>query len=135
MSVYPQVTGDPSHHPDTTFSVKVHVKEFCKLRCVIICEIYLLTFRSDNLHSDLIKHPYKTASLLSHQYYATLRNFVDKHALVKQKDIPKHPNTGFMSTDILAAIPLKISASMVTLHLSNGSQKIPCCCRHLPLHS
>ena len=59
------------------------------------------------MNSDLIKHPHKTASLLSHQYFNTLRNILDRHAPVNRKKVPLHPDKGFMNSDILSAKHLK----------------------------
>ena len=61
----------------------------------------------DILKSDLIRCPYKTASLLSHQYFNTLRSLLDKHAPIMKKNIPRHAETGFMNCDILKAKRLK----------------------------
>ena len=54
-------------------------------------------FRGDILNPDLIKHPHKTASLLSHQYFKTLCSILDRHAPVNRKQISLHPDKGFMN--------------------------------------
>ena len=54
----------------------------------------------DILKSDLIRCPYKTASLLSHQYFNTLRSLLDKHTPIVKKNIPRHAETGFMVTSL-----------------------------------
>ena len=61
----------------------------------------------DILKSDLIRCPYKTASLLSHQYFNTLRSLLEKHAPIMKKNMPRHAETGFMKCDILKAKRLK----------------------------
>ena len=58
---------------------------------------------SDIANSELIQAPYKTAGLLSHQYFHTLRNLVDKHAPIHESKTPQHVNKGFINCDILAA--------------------------------
>ena len=58
---------------------------------------------SDIVNSELIQAPYKTASLLSHQYFHTLRNILDKHAPVHECKTPQHINKGFINSEILAA--------------------------------
>ena len=77
---------------------------------ISICKMYkinILDFRADILKSDLIRCPYKTASLLSHQYFNTLRSLLDKHAPMKKKNIPRHAKTGFMNCDTLKAKRLR----------------------------
>ena len=59
------------------------------------------------MNSDLIKHPHKTASLLSHQYFNTLRKILDRHTPVNRKKVPLHPDKGFKNSDILSAKRLK----------------------------
>ena len=86
--------------------MKVPVKEPCKFPCVRICKIHKINsqkFREHILYSDLISCPHKAASLLSHQNFTTLCNLLDEHAPVEKKGIPKHPHTGLMNVDILAA--------------------------------
>ena len=58
---------------------------------------------SDIENSELIQAPYKTASLLSHQYFHTLRNILDKHAPEHECKTPQHVNKGFINSEILAA--------------------------------
>ena len=72
-----------------------------------IHKINISDFRMDILKSDLIRCPYKTASLLSHQYFNTLRSLLDKHAPIMKKNIPRHSETGFINCDILKAKRLK----------------------------
>ena len=72
-----------------------------------IHKINITDFREDILNSDLIKHHHTSASLLSHQYFNTLRNIPDKHAPTKRKMAPSHPDKGFVNLDILLAKRLK----------------------------
>ena len=58
---------------------------------------------SDIANSELILAPYKTASLLSHQYFHTLRNSLDKHAPEHERKTPQHVKKGFIDSKILAA--------------------------------
>ena len=58
---------------------------------------------ADIANSELIQAPYKTASLLSHQYFHTLRNLLDKHVPVHERKTPQHANKGFINSKILAA--------------------------------
>ena len=60
-------------------------------------------FMSDIADSELIQGPYKTASLLSHQYFHTLRNLLDKHASVHERRTPQYANRGLINSNILAA--------------------------------
>ena len=92
------------------FSLIFPVRESCKFQRVSIRKIHkidILHFRMDILKSDLIRCLYKTASLLSHQYFNTLRSLLDKHVPIKKKNIPRHIKTGFMNCDILKAKQLK----------------------------
>ena len=77
------------YHQAIMVSFIFSVRESCKFQHVSICKIHkiniILDFRMDILKSDLIRCPYKTASLLSHQYFNTLRNLLDKHARIKKK--------------------------------------------------
>ena len=58
---------------------------------------------SDIANSELFQAPYTTASLLSHQYFHTLRNLLDKHAPVHERKTPQHANKGFIKSEIFAA--------------------------------
>ena len=92
------------------FSFIFPIRESCKFQHVPIHKIHKINishFSLDILKSDLIRCPYKTASLLSHQYFNTLRNLLDKHAQIKMKSIPRHAETGFMNCDSLKAKQLK----------------------------
>ena len=103
--ISPKVIGGLSDHQAIMFSLIFPSRESCKFQHVSICKILkinILDFRTDILKSDLIRCPYKTASLLSHQYFNTLRSLLDKHAPMK-KNIPRHAKTGFMNCDILKA--------------------------------
>ena len=106
----PKVIGGLSDYQAIIFSLIFPVRESCKFQCVPIRKIHKINisdFRIDILKSDLIRCPYKTASLLSHQYFNTLRSLLDKHAPIMKKNIPRHAKTGFMNCDILKAKRLK----------------------------
>ena len=99
-----------SDHLAITFSVNIPIEVPCKFRQVNtrkIHKINITDFKEDILNSDLIKHPHRTASLLSHQYFNTLRSILDKHAPIKRKIAPVHPDKGFVNSDILSAKRLK----------------------------
>ena len=68
-----------------------------------LCKINKCEFISDIANSELIQAPNKTASLLSHQYFHTLRNLLDKHAPIHERKTPQHVNKGFINRKILAA--------------------------------
>ena len=109
-AIGPKVIGGLSDHQAIMFSLIFPVRESCKFQHVSIRKIHkinILDFRADILKSDLIRCPYKTASLLSHQYFNTLRSLLDKHTPMKKKNIPRHAETGFMNCDILKAKRLK----------------------------
>ena len=87
------VTAGLSDHLAITLSVNLPIKAPCKFRQVNtrkIHKINITDFIEDILNTDLIKHPHTTASLLSHQYFNTLCNFLDKQALIKRKMAPLH---------------------------------------------
>ena len=109
-AISPKVIGGLSDHQAIVFSLIFPVRESCKFQRVPIRKIHKINisdFRMDILKSDLIRCPYKTASLLSHQYFNTLRSLLDKHAPIMKKNIPRHAETGFMNCDILKAKRLK----------------------------
>ena len=104
------VTAGLSDHLAITFLVNIPIKAPCKFRQVKTRKIHktnITDFREDILNSDLIKHSHKTASLLSHQYFNTLRNILDKHAAIKRKMAPLHPDKGFVNSNIFSAKRLK----------------------------
>ena len=108
--IRPKVIGGLSDHQAIIFSFIFPVRESCKFQCVPIRKIHKINisdFIMDILKSDLIRRPYKTASLLSHQYFNTLRSLLDKHAPIMKKNIPRHAETGFMNCDILKAKQIK----------------------------
>ena len=87
-AVCAMVTAGLSDHLAITFLVNILIKAPCKFRQVNtrkIHKINITDFRENILNSDLIKHPHTTASLLSHQYFNTLRNILDKHAQSRGK--------------------------------------------------
>ena len=109
-AISPKVIGGLSDHQAIIFSFIFPVRESCKFQFVPIRKIHKINisdFRMDILKSDLIRCPYKTASLLSHQYFNTLRSLLDKHAPIMKKNILRHAETGFMNCDILKAKRLK----------------------------
>ena len=88
------------------FSLIFPVRASCKFQHISILKIHkinILDFRADIQKPDLIRCPYKTASLLSHQHFNTLISLLDKHAPMMKKNIPRHAETGFMNCDILKA--------------------------------
>ena len=117
------ITAGLSDHLAITFSVNIPIKAPCKFRQVNtqkIHKINITDFRVDIVNSDLIKHPHTTASLLSHQYFNTLRNILDKHAPIKRKMAPLHPDKGFVNSDILSAMCLKLKCERVW-HSNNSA--------------
>ena len=105
-AISPKVIGGLSDHQAIMFSLIFPVRESSCKFCVSIHKIHkinILDFRMDILKSDLITCPYKTASLLSHQYFNTLRSLLDKHPPIRKKNTPRHAETGFMNCDILKA--------------------------------
>ena len=116
QAVCAMVRAGLSDHLAITLSVNIHIKAPCKFRQVNtqkIHKIKITDFREDILNSDLIKHPHTTASLLSHQYFNTLRNILDKHASIKRKLVPLHPDKGFVNSGILSAKRLKCKCERV----------------------
>ena len=99
-AISPKVIGGLSDHQAIIFSFIFPVRESCKFQCVPIRKIHKINisdFRMDILKSDLIRCPYKTSSLLSHQYFNTLRSLLDKHAPIMKKNIPRHAKIGFIN--------------------------------------
>ena len=108
------------------FSLIFPVRESCKFQHISIRKIHkinILDFRADILKSDLIRCPYKIASLLSHQYFNTLRSLLDKHAPMMKKNIPRHAETGFMNCDILKAKRLKRKYERAWRHENSASNR------------
>ena len=95
-AISPKVIGGLSDHQAIMFSLIFPVRESCKFQRVSICKIHkinILDFRTDILKSDLIRCPYKNASILSHQYFNTLRCLLDKHVPIKKRNILRHVET------------------------------------------
>ena len=87
-AVCPKVIVGLSEYLAITFYVEIPFKAPSQFRQVNKRKIHRINindFREDILNSDLIKHPHKTESLLSHQYFNTLRNILDRHAPVNRK--------------------------------------------------
>ena len=125
-AISPKVIGGLSDHQAIIFSLIFPVIESCKFQRVPIRKIHKINisdFRMDILKSDLIRCPYKTASLLSHQYFNTLRSLLDKHAPIMKKNIPRHAETGFMNCDILKAKRLKRKYERAWRHENSASNR------------
>ena len=91
-AISPKVIRGLSDHQAIMFSLIFPVRESCKFQHISIRKIHkinILDFRADILKSDLNRCPYKTASLLSHQYFNTLRGLLDKRAPMKKKNIAR----------------------------------------------
>ena len=58
---------------------------------------------SDIVNSELIQAPYKTASFLSHHYFHTVRNLLDKHTSTHEHKTPHQLNKWFINSEIMAA--------------------------------
>ena len=105
-SVHHYVKEGISDHLAVFFTTTFPVKNSCRVKRLKIrklCKINKTEFMSDIVNSELIQAPYKTASLLSHQYFHTLRNILDKHAPLHECKTPQHVNKGFINSEILAA--------------------------------
>ena len=117
--ICPLVADGLSDHFLITFSVNFPVRPSCPFRLVKIRKISKIKtseFRSDLVKSDLIKYPHQTASLLSHQYFHTLKDLLDKHAPEKRQKIPKHPDSGFINSEIISAKRQKRKLERVWRH-------------------
>ena len=76
-SVHHHVKDGISDHLAVFFTTTFPVKNSCRVKRLKIRKprkINKTEFMSDIENSELIQAPYKTASLLSHQYFYTLRN-------------------------------------------------------------
>ena len=105
-SVHLYVKDGISDHLAVFFTTTFPVKNSCRVKRLKIRKLSKINkteFMFDNANSELIQAPYKTASLLSHQYFHTLRNLLDKHAPVHEHKTPQHANKGFINSEILAA--------------------------------
>ena len=105
-SVHHHVNDGISDHLAVFFTTTFPVKNSCRVKWLKIRKLRKINkteFMSDIVNSELIQAPYKTASLLSHQYFHTLRNILDKHAPVHECKTPQHVNKGFINSEILAA--------------------------------
>ena len=115
-AISPKVIGGLSDHQAIIFSLIFPVRESCKFQRVPIRihKINISNFRMGILKSDLIRCPYKTASLLSHQYFNTLRSLLDRHAPIMKKKYTKtcwdwfhelwHPQGKTTQEEILAGM-------------------------------
>ena len=105
-SVHHHVKDGISDHLAVFFTTTFPVKNSCRVKRLKIRKLRTINkteFMFDIVNSELIQAPYKTASLLSHQYFHTLRNILDKHAPVHECKTPQHVNKGFINSEILAA--------------------------------
>ena len=100
-SVHHYVKDGTSDHLAVFFTTTFPVKNSCRVKR--LRSENKTEFMSDIANSELIQAPYKTASLLSHQYFHTLRNLLDKHAPVHERKTPQHANKRFINSEILAA--------------------------------
>ena len=94
-----------SDHLAVFLTITFPVKNSCRVKCSKIrklCMIKKTEFMSDIANSELIQAPYKTVSLLPHQYFHTLRNLLDKHAPIHEHKTPQHLNKGFINSEIFA---------------------------------
>ena len=92
-SVHHYVKDGISDHLAVFFTTTFPVKNSCRVKRLKIRKLHKINkteFMSDIVNSELIQAPYKTASLLSHQYFHTLRNILHKHAPVHEC---KNPTT------------------------------------------
>ena len=128
-AISPQVIGGLSDHQAIIFSLIFPVRESCKFQRVPIRKTHKINisdFTMDILKSNLIRCPYKTASLLSHQYFNTLRGLLGKHAPIMKKNVPRHAKTGFMNCDILKAGRLKRKYERVWRRENSASNRSRC---------
>ena len=105
-SIHHYVKDSISNHLAVFFTTTFPVKNSCRVNRLKIRKLGKINkteFMSDIANSELIQAPYKTASLLSHQYFHTLRNLLDKHAPVHERKTPQHVKKGIINSDILAA--------------------------------
>ena len=101
-SVHHYVKDGISDHLTVFFTTEFPVKNSCRVKRLKIRKLRKIN-KIEFVNSELIQAPYKTASLLSHQSFYTLRNILDKHAPVHECKTPQHVNKGFINSEILAA--------------------------------
>ena len=106
VPIYHMIQISKNEIPYILFSSFASLRD-CQVKTRKIHKISITDFKEDILNFDLIKHPHRTASLLSHQYFNTLHGILDKHAPIKRKMAPVHPDKGFVNSDILSAKRLK----------------------------
>ena len=105
-SIHHYVKDGISDHLAVFFSTTFPVQNSCRVKRLKIRKIGKINktdFMSDIANSELIQAPYKTASLLSHRYFHTLRNLLDKHVPEHEHNTPQHVKKGFTDSEILAA--------------------------------
>ena len=95
-----------SDHLAVFFTTTFLVINSCRVKRLKIRKLGKINktqFMSDIANSELIQVPYKTATLLSHRYFHTLRNLLDKHSPIHERKTPQYVNKGFINSEILAA--------------------------------
>ena len=93
-------------HLAVFFTTTFPVRNSCRIKhwkVRKLGKINKYVFISDISNFELIQAAYKTASLLSHQYFHTLRNLLDKHAPIHECKTPQNVNKGFIDSEIWAA--------------------------------
>ena len=112
--------GRHSRPPGCLFRHNISVKKFLT-KCLTIRKLGKINkteFISDIANSELIQNPYKTAVLLSHQCFHTLRNLLDKHAPIHECKTPQHVNKGFINSEILSAKRRKLKREDTAINRS-----------------
>ena len=120
-SVHHNIKDSISDHLAVFFTATFSVKNSCRVKRIKIRKLGKINkteFMSDIANSELIQAPYKTASLLSHQYFHTLRNLLDKHAPIHERKTPQHVNKGFINSKILAAKRCKLERDNPAINCS-----------------
>ena len=100
------VKDDILDHQAVFYTTTFPVKNSCRVKRLKIRKLGTINkceFIYDITNSELIQAPYKTASLLSHQYFHTHRKLLDKHAPIHEHKNPQHANKGLINSKILAA--------------------------------
>ena len=104
-SVHHYVKDGISDHLVVFFTTFL-VKNSCSVKLLKIRKLGKINkteFLSDIANSEPTQAPYRKASLLSHQYFHTLGNLLDKHAPIYEHKTPQHVNKGFINSKIWAA--------------------------------
>ena len=99
-SIHHYVKDGISDHLAVFFTATFPVKNSCRVKRLKIRKIGKINktdFMSDIANSELIQAPHKTAILLSHHYFHTLRSLLDKHAPEHECKTPQHVKKGFIA--------------------------------------